>query len=212
MVSHDDEVKHPQPPYQDPTKNVLDKVASEMRRQDDLRNAESRRVDEQAALRAEHIKEISALRTVHSEDSARHHREMADKESERLDAIRLVDQSNVETARREAVQSAAVLSEAVTKSAETLRINGAVTEANLRELITSTTNTLAVRLASVEKAQYEGVGKGLVTDPAFAQLFAEVKGLREVRSAGSGMKELWQLLLAAAVGAAALYVAFGKHI
>ena len=62
----------------DPTKNVLDLVQAESRRQDDLRgasdkfnaamrDAETRRIDELGELRATHVKEIGDLRDKHAE-------------------------------------------------------------------------------------------------------------------------------------------------
>ena len=60
-------------PVVDPTKNVLDLVAAAIKRQDDLREAESRHVREIAGLRAEYTAELRKAETA------------------RIDAIRAVD-------------------------------------------------------------------------------------------------------------------------
>jgi hypothetical protein len=51
------------------------------------------------------------------------------------------------------------------------------------------TAPLASRITSLEQAQYKDAGGRAYTDPAFSELLAEMKGLREARNQGDGGRE-----------------------
>lgn len=79
----------------DPTQNVKELVALEMRRQDDLRDAEARRVDDLMELRADYDAQLRIA------------------EAKRIDAIRAVDVNAVSVASERANQQASVLANQV---------------------------------------------------------------------------------------------------
>jgi hypothetical protein len=149
-------------------KRLDDLRAAETRRVDDLQAAESKRVSEEAKLRADYAKQLSEA------------------ESKRIDAIRTVDVAAVAVASERATQQAGVLATQVAASAETLRTLVATTAAAATQQLTQTFGQLSDRIAALEKSQYEGVGKGRVSDPAMAELAAEVKILREAKSLATG--------------------------
>lgn len=177
----------PSAPFQiDPTQNVLDLVEAnnerlkelreadlramviEIRRLDDVRHVELLRMEEKAELRAHFQEQLSLA------------------ESRRIDAIRSVDVAAVATASERAAAAATVLATQVAQSADTLRGLVATTAAAQAATLQSITTTLTDRIASLERAQYEGVGKSRVTDPAIEALASEVRALAAARSTTTG--------------------------
>lgn len=118
-------------PVIDPTENVLALVAAETKRQDDLRE-----------LTTGHLREISALRAAHEQDLRR-------LETDRLDAIRRVDQANVNTAAERTLAAVQTLAATTASNADTLR-----------QSWESTVKGLTERIAALEKSSYKGEGKG----------------------------------------------------
>lgn len=103
-------------------------------------------------------------------------------ESERINSLRLVDVQAVATANDRAIKQAEVLATQVAASAEALRILVAQTASTIANQLAEVTNQLISRIAALEKAQYEGVGKAGMTEalPAAVQALqaavAEFKG------------------------------------
>lgn len=127
-------------PVVDPTQNVLDLVEAAIKRQDDLRNAESRHVREIAGLRAEYTAELRKAETA------------------RIDAIRAVDVSAVNRAAEVSAQQATALASQVAISAETLRtqVAAAATAANVA--LAAALEPIQKDIADLRRAQYEAQG------------------------------------------------------
>ena len=94
----------------DPSSNVKDILESAMKRQDDLRDSEG-----------QHLRDLSALRADHARDLREHARELRVAESDRLNAIRLVDVAAVQEANRNAIAQAVLLQNQVDTVAEAMR-------------------------------------------------------------------------------------------
>lgn len=177
-------------PTVDPTENVKALTEAANMRQDDLREAS----DKYNAAQINHVKEIQDLHMKYKQLLTR-------AEAKRIDAIRAVDVNAVAIASERATQQAAVLANSVTSSADTLRNLVASTATNIAEQLKQIVDSFNVRISAVERAQYEGQGKGSVVDPQMAMLVEEVKKLSTVAhtSSGksSGMKDAWALIIAA---------------
>ena len=184
----------------DPTLNVRELVSLEVKRLNDLRAAETTRVNELMSLRADYTEKLVVA------------------EAKRIDAIRAVDVNAVAIANERSAAQAIVLANQVSTSAETLRALVATTAATTGQQSTLIFNQLIDRIASLEKAQYEGVGKGRVADPMMANLVDEVKKLRdsrsEIKGGGEGVQKLigWAFAgIMALVAIGSLAIAFLKH-
>jgi len=116
-------------PVLDPTKNVLDLVDAAIKRQDDLRAAESRHVREVASLRAEYQAELRQAETA------------------RLNAIRAVDVSAVQRAAEVQSDAAATLAAQVVASAEAMRV-----------ALSAALVPIQADVADLRRAQYEAAG------------------------------------------------------
>ena len=178
----------------DPTANVQNVLREAVNRIDDLRKAETQRVNEQMKLR----------------DYFNRLLEVA--EAKRIDAIRAVDVAAVAVANERATAQAAVLANQVTTSAETLRTLVATTAIAQANQLAQLTTQLTDRLSSLEKAQYEGVGKGRVTDPLMNELLAEVKILRNAdattKGTRRGMDDMWGWV----IGGIATLIAIASYL
>ena len=174
-------------------------VQAEKERADDLREAD--RKLSKAELKA--VRREAKLRTWHN-------KEMRRLETDRVDAIRMVDVAQRASDQRtalEAIQALAAqtesnrnsLSKQVTDTAETLSKQNA--EANKQQLD---------RIAALEKTSYTGAGEKAVADPAMVLLAQSVADLVKVSTGAGGerrgattavlgMKDL--ILFALAVGA-----------
>lgn len=169
-------------PFSDPTYNV-----------NQLVNSEVRHLHEVIALN----KEILNLHIVYSE-------KLSLAESKRIDAIRAVDVGAVALDKERNVQQASVLSTQVSQSAETLRNLVGVTAAATATQFQQVINPIIERISLLEKAQYEGIGKGRVTDPMMSELLAEVKSLSATRSVSTGKSLGIGQMVALIMGAATL--------
>jgi hypothetical protein len=127
-------------PVIDPTKNVMDTFEAGMRRQDDLREAESRALRREMELRAEFDKEIRSG------------------EKERIDAIRAVDVGAVQRAAEVAAQQASVLAATLAQTAESVRAAQAATATQFVDLLNRTVDPIIKDIQDLRKTQAEGVG------------------------------------------------------
>lgn len=117
-------------PVIDPTKNVLDLVRAETKRQDDLREMSSAHLTEIANLRAEYDEKLRRA------------------ESARLDAIRSVSDANVQRA-------AEVAAEAV----QTLATQVPITAEAVRTTLAQTVAPIQTDIQALRQAQYEQQGQ-----------------------------------------------------
>jgi hypothetical protein len=139
-------------PVIDPTKNVLDLVAAETRRQDDLRElteAGVRRALESATL---HLTELSTLRADY-EDKLRA------AETSRIDAIRQVDVGNVQRAAEVQATQASALAAQVVASAEALRNQVAAAASAASIALAAALEPVQKDIADLRRAQYEAQGQ-----------------------------------------------------
>ena len=173
-------------PVIDPTENVKALTEAEARRQDDLRNAHG------ILMSAEinHLKDIMALRAEYS-------KELALKESGRVDAIRQVDQLNVSTAAAVSAAAISTLASTTMSTAETLRNSVVASAQTIASQTATIVSAITERLAALEKSSYEGQGKSALADPAMVQLLTEMKTLREDRAKAGGAISTWSYLVAA---------------
>jgi hypothetical protein len=184
-------------PIIDPTKNVLDLVRSETIRQDDLRDAAAvltqSKIDaaeKLSILRAAHAQELSAAESRRVDEGARlradYSMQLSLAEAKRIDAIRAVDVNAVSVASQRASDQASVLAAQVAQSAEALRALVATTAATVATSLQQMSTSLSVRLTTLEQAGYQAQGKQQYADPAFVELLAEVKQLRQSRAGSEG--------------------------
>jgi hypothetical protein len=151
-------------PVVDPTENVIALSVASNIRQDDLRNSS----DRFNLAQIENVKELAELRSIYEE-------KLTIAEAKRIDAIRSVDVNAVAIASEKAAAAAAVLANSVNSSAK-----------NLEEQLKQYVGQINTRLSAVEKSQYEGQGKGSVTDPQLAALVDEVKKLNQANNQNQG--------------------------
>jgi len=117
-------------------------------------------------------------------------------ESERINSLRLVDVQAVATANDRAIKQAEVLATQVAASAEALRILVAQTASTIANQLAEVTNQLISRIAALEKAQYEGVGRSGNIDA----LPAAVQAIKEALAESKGKQGISiQLIMAIAV-------------
>jgi len=76
--------KPPKMPLIDPTKNVLDLVHAAMKRQDDMREAETRRLDQLAEQRSHYNGKIADIRDAHNNELKLFWKQMLDERAELL--------------------------------------------------------------------------------------------------------------------------------
>jgi hypothetical protein len=127
-------------PVIDPTKNVIDKVEDAVKRQDDLREAESR-----------HIREIGKIREEHT-------LAMMKKESERIDAIRAVDTGNVARAAEASSAAAAALATQLVATAEQNRTQVASAAAAAVTSLSAALEPIQKDIRDLRDAQSRGQG------------------------------------------------------
>ncbi len=195
-------------PVIDPTENVLTLVEAAVSRLDDLRASESRRIDDlREAKEKFHDSEVEHLRTM-ATLRAEHARDINEKESRRLDAIRQVDVLAVSTAADRAAAAISALAATTAANAENLRNALTTTATTIAKQTADTVTAITERLAALEKSSYEGKGRQGLSDPMLSELVSEMKSLRESRASGSGKSEgigaSWGFVVAAAVLVVAL--------
>jgi chromosome segregation ATPase len=195
----------------DPTENVKALTKAEARRQDDLRKAH----EQLNNMRFHYIEKISDLRAAHEQA-------MADKESARLDSIRQVDVLNGSVSATQAQTAIQTLATSTTNNAENIKTTVAATAKAKDDQLATQFSRIEERLTSVERAQYEGVGKQRVTDP---QMQAVIEKLDTVMnrqtstvSAGEGSSATWKWIalgigvIGTLIGTAATFVALVVYL
>lgn len=129
-------------PVVDPTANVYALVAAETQRQNDLRAA----LEERIADGGQHIRELLALDRAHAA-------EIRDLETKRLDAIRAVDQAQIQRAAEVQATAALALQAQVVTSAETVRTQQATFAQSFTDALTNAIKPLTDTLAVVQQQQ-----------------------------------------------------------
>lgn len=165
-------------PTIDPTENVKALSEASNIRQDDLREAS----DKYNAIAIQHTKEIAALHAGYAE-------KLSVAESKRIDAIRAVDVNAVAIASERQSAQAGVLATQVIQSADALRALVSSTAQTIAEQNRQQFSQMNDRITAVERTQYEGRGKGLVSDPMLAEMAADMKRLTALMATGSGKSE-----------------------
>ena len=130
-------------PVIDPTQNVLDLVEAAIKRQDDLRDAESR-----------HVREIGKLRSDYAA-------ELRHGETERINAIRAVDVAAVQQAAQVSATQATTLAAQVATSAETLRTQVAAAATAATVSLAAALVPIQEAIADLRRAQYEAQGRNV---------------------------------------------------
>src|ERR1035437_2351944 len=130
---------------QDPSANVLLLVGNATKYLEDLHKESARSTDEKLRLHFEYTKQI------------------ADAESARINALRAVDVDAVATANERAVKQAEVLANQMAANAETLRASVAKTAETIATQLQQITTQQNERIAALEKANYESVGKAIAS-------------------------------------------------
>ena len=148
---------------QDPSANVLQLVGNAVKYLEDLHRQ---------GMEAYNERLQAAISTSQRERAA---------ETERINALRAVDVQAVSIANDRAIKQAEVLATQVAQSAEALRILVAQTASTIAVQLAQVTNQLIERIAALEKARYEDVGKDKTTDLMPAQVQAIQTALAESR-------------------------------
>lgn len=117
-------------PVIDPTKNVLDLVLAEGRRQDELREASARRLNDLASMRADYDDKLRQA------------------EAARIDAIREVDVKAVQRAAEVQATQATAIASTVATTADAMRVS-----------LTAALDPIKTDIADLRRAQYESVGQ-----------------------------------------------------
>jgi hypothetical protein len=149
----------------DPTKNVIDRVVLETKRQDDLRKAATNHAREVANIRADHAKELRDRDAELAREIREKDKELRLAESARIDALRAGDIAASATEKAAQNTQALALAKGVVDSAEALRNQvdqkALASDQNLR----TTIDPIQKRLDDLTRTQYEGVGaKGQVVE------------------------------------------------
>ena len=149
------------PPWTlDPTKNVLDLVAAESRRQDDLRHAQDILVKErheafrrELDIRTGQRREIADLHSAHAAENLR-------SEARRLDALRELDRVEARTANERHQAAVDTLAKATAAMADTLRASNESTARSLAAAAEASKKEHDARISALERSQAAGSGKG----------------------------------------------------
>jgi hypothetical protein len=128
-------------PVIDPTANVIAILEAAVKRQDDLREAESR-----------HVREIAGLR-------ADYNMELRQAEIARINAIRAVDVAAVQQAAEVSATQATTLAAQVATSAETLRTQVAAAATAATVSLAAALVPIQEAIADLRRAQYEAQGQ-----------------------------------------------------
>jgi len=166
----------------DPTTNVLDLVEKETKRQDDLRSANDRLFAAELRcieIKSACVKEVADLRATHD-------KEMRDSEAKRLDSIRQVDIGAVNTALVEVRSATTALAKTNYETAETLRTTVIQTADRVAKTTSDSFDGFNKRIAALELAAAQGIGKQIVADPASEKLAQAVESLVRAQQTGTG--------------------------
>jgi hypothetical protein len=180
-------------PVVDPTKNVLDKVGDAILRLDDLASLRAEHTKEMLDLRAverdtavSHIKETADLRATLEERiaslRASHAAQLAEKETDRLDAIRAVDRDAVTRAAEASAAQASVLAAQVQASAEQVRGQVEQTRIQFAATLGAALEPIQKDVADLRRVQYEQAGQQGATTPISEQLAPLLKEIASLRA------------------------------
>ena len=139
-------------PVWDPSRNVMDLVTAAIKRQDDLRAAESAHIREVQQRESDHVRELLELRAQFAKD-------LRDTETARIDAIRAVDVGAVNRAAEVAATQATTLASQVATSAETLRTQVAAAASAATIALAAALEPVQKDIADLRRAQYEAQGQ-----------------------------------------------------
>ena len=157
-------------PLIDPTKNVLDTLASAVKRIDDLYHVGFLRITDQVAAEQRRVNEQMVLRADYEE-------KLRVAESKRIDAIRAVDVNAVSIANDRATQQASVLAAQVSASADALRVLVASTAVATEQKQSQMTGQIMERIATLEKTSYKGEGSKAISAPMVGVVMAIIGGI-----------------------------------
>lgn len=195
-------------PVVDPTQNVLDLVEAAIKRQDDLRSADSHHIRELMAVRASYEDKLRDADRREADQRAGYEDRLSAKETQRLDAIRAVDVATGAAASVAAEARATTLAAAQQASAEVLR--------NLNEQARITTaEALEARVAPLVKAvedlrqtQYQQQGeKSSKTETSTDARDAIAIEAARIQAAAQ-RTQVYALIVAALILAIGAYAAF----
>lgn len=125
-------------------------------------------------------------------------KELSENESARIKDVRRVDTEAVAIANERAVKQAEVLATQVAASAEALRILVAQTATTIAQQLAVVTAQLVERIAALEKAQYESVGKAGAS-PDLQKLVRELVDTQNIAKGKSGISNQLQFVIIGAV-------------
>ena len=196
-------------PVVDPTKNVLDLVEAESRRQDDLRSKDKEISDIKHThseiidkLRAEHNATVGQLREGFQE-------KISHAESGRLDSIRQVDREEVAKTAVTANTAILALAKQTTDLQTTLQKQTADIAIAVEQRQSAYSSETNKRLSALELSSSEGKGKQQVSDPAMERMAAVVERIERQQQVGTGKSEGlsqgWAILGGAILLALAIY-------
>lgn len=195
-------------PVVDPTKNVLDLVTALEKRLDDIDKLNNKRADDKFKSVQQVIDleaKITDMHALYNADftklRAEYQMQLDQKESNRIDAIRKVDQEAVRNESDRSQQAVNTLAAAQAATAETLRSAVNTTATNIATQLDRTTSAIVERISALEKVQYTGQGRAGVADPQVEALRADVARLSSVQLQGTGkaqgFESSWGILVAA---------------
>ncbi len=156
--------------HSDPTANVSNQLSAAVKRIDDLRKMEAKCADKSEKSERRHAKELAELRDDFN-------RQLVAAEAKRIDAIRVVDVNAVSVANERAIAQAAILAKQVAESADALRTLVSTTAAAVAQQLQQMSQQFSDRLSQLERAQYEGAGKGAGMKDVIGWIFGAVMAL-----------------------------------
>jgi hypothetical protein len=196
----------PDPPVIDPTSNVKDLVREVIVRMDSLRESERRREESlREAERRLTESEIRAIREI-MELRAQHATELTLKESDRINAIRLVDVNAVAIAAERTNQQAQVLASQLATSAEANRSLVATTAASQKQQLDQIITPILDRLTALEKLQYEGKGLSGTIPPSVVEQLAQLQESRYKNEGRSTLSAPLLMTIAALAGGLIIFI------
>lgn len=170
----------------DPSANVLLLVGNAVKYLEALHQSSERGLDERLKVHFEYAKQN------------------AEAETKRIDTLRAVDVAAVNTANERAIGQASVLANQVATSAETLRTLVASTANTIAKQFESTTATLTERIAQLEKAQYENVGKSGASSTVLQRL-SDLEKTDNTNAGRAGISAPLLMLIAGISGGIVVY-------
>ena len=139
------------------------------------------------------LKELAMAKIDHLEETQKLHVSYQEKltiaEAKRIDAILAAGVADAEANRERANSDARLLAAQVTSTAETMRALVASTANAMAIQFQQVTTSIIDRLAALEKARYEDVGKARVLDPQLTEFLKKVDVLVSNQDIGKGGKD-----------------------